>query len=97
MSDFMFDDEDFDGTLIRNISNGEESVNIIRKCNDDVYADEDNFYIGNMNDDDIEDKIDDYVEGWRETHWNRSDWADYYGVDEDDLDDAMDDDMRDYY
>jgi hypothetical protein len=91
-------DLEFNGSIIRHTSNGEESVNIYRKDNGDVMSDDDECseYIGNINDEDIEDKIDEFEFGWRETHWNRSDWADHYGVDEEDLDDAIDDDMRDY-
>ena len=44
---------------------------------------------------DIEDEIDMQMEGWSEVTWTDSDWADYYGVDEEDLEDAMDSD--DYF
>ena len=44
---------------------------------------------------DIEDEIDMQMEGWSEVTWTDSDWADYYGVDKEDLEDAMDSD--DYF
>ena len=95
-NDFYEDDfdEEFGGKIVRHISNGEESINVIRKNNDDVYAED--FYLGNMNDSDIEDKLDDFENGWLETHWSRSDWAYHYGCDEEDVEDCMDDDMRDW-
>lgn len=97
MEDFWFDDfDDYEGLeVLKHISNSENSVDIIRKENDDVVTDE-GYIIGSMNDTDIDDKIEEFAESWREVHWNRSDWADWYGCDEDDLDDAMDNDMRDY-
>ena len=90
-----YEESEIDGNIIRHISNGEESINIIQKENGDVVSDEDD-KIGNINDSDIEDKIDEFEDVWRETHWNRSDWADYYGCDEDDIEDCMDDDMKDW-
>lgn len=78
--------------VLNTFSNGEESIDILLLKNGDVIT-EDNFYIGDINDNEIEDKIDDFGEGWRETHWNKSDWADYYGVDENEVEDAMDDDL----
>ena len=97
MSDCLFDefDDEFNGIVLRHISNGETSVNIVRHGND-VVSDEDDYYIGDINDEDIEDKIDEFAEGWREVNWNRSDWADHYGCDEEDVEDCMDDDMRDW-
>ena len=32
------------------------------------------------------------MDAWSETHWNENDWADWYGVDVEDLDDAIDSD-----
>ena len=97
MSDCLFDtlDDEFCGNLIRHISNGETSVNIVKRGND-VIVDEDDFYICDINDSDLEDKIDDFENDWLETNWTRADWAYHYGCDEDELDDVMDDDMRDY-
>lgn len=31
---------------------------------------------------------------WRESNWSRSDWANFYGCDERDVDDCIDDDDR---
>lgn len=82
--------------VIRTVSNGEISVDIYVMDNGDVVSEEDNCFIGIINDPEIEDKIDHYAEEWREVNWTQSDWADYYGCDVDDVEDAMDDDMRDY-
>jgi hypothetical protein len=82
--------------LIRTVSNGETSVDIYVMANGDVVSEENNYFIGSINDPEIEDKIDHYAEEWREVNWNQSDWADYYGCDVDDVEDCMDDDMRDY-
>lgn len=90
-----FEDEEFSGNLIRHVTNGETSVNIVRHGND-VVCDEDDFYIGDINDEDIKDKIDEFAEEWQEINWNTSDWAEYYGCDEEDVEDCMDDDMRDF-
>ena len=97
MSDCLFDefDEEFSGDVLRHVSNGEISVNIIKRGND-VVSDDDGSYIGDINDEEIEDKIDDFVAEWREVNWNRSDWADWLGCDEEDVDDCLDDDMRDW-
>ena len=50
-------------------------------------------FVTNINNPDYEDELDDYEEGWRETNWSQKDWGDYYGVDEDEVEDAMDDDL----
>ena len=84
--------------VLRTFHNDEESVNVVLLNNGDVVSDdeENDDYIGDINDSEIEDKIDEFGETWRETHWDKSDWADYYGCDEDEVDDAMDDDWRDF-
>jgi len=87
--------EEMDGELIKTISNGEESVLIYRFPNGEVRS-SDGYFFSNINDDSFEDALEEFECGWREIHWNRSDWADYYGCDEDQLDDAMDDDMKDW-
>ena len=93
MSDCLFDcfDEEFNKNVIRTVSNGETSMIIRRLDNGDV-VDEEGTYIGNSNDDDIEDKIDEYAEEWREVNWNTQDWAEHYGCSEDEVEDAMLDD-----
>ena len=47
-------------------------------------------------DEEYQDKIDEHKEEWHEVNWSTEDWADYYGCDEDDVEDAMDDDMKDW-
>lgn len=93
---FDYFDDECEGKVIRHIHNGELSVNVIRKENGDVYSDE-NDYIGNINDEDINDKIDEFEETWKETNWSNEDWADWYGCDVDQLEDCMDDDIKDLY
>ena len=45
----------------------------------------------NMEDEDMV-RYNDAMDNWSEIHWTKSDWADWYGVDEEDLEDAMDSD-----
>ena len=89
-------DEDTFGEPYRIISNGEESVNIYQKQDGELISDEGDSF-GNVNDDGIDDRLDSFESEWRETHWNKSDWADYYGCDENQVDDCMDDDIKDCY
>lgn len=77
---------------IRIISNGEQSVRIYEMDDGSVRSSDNNFF-ANINDSDLDDAIEVFEDGWRETHWNRSDWADYYGCDEDEVSDCMDDDL----
>ena len=58
MTDCYFDefDDEFNGNVLRHISNGETSVNVVRRGND-VVSDEDDYYIGNINDEDIEEYL----------------------------------------
>jgi len=88
-------DEDFETSpIIDRVSNNEESAYFVEK-EDGVYC-SDGSFICDVDDEEKQDKIDEYKEGWRETHWDNSDWADYYGCDEDDVEDCMDDDLS-YY
>ena len=87
--------EEMDGELIKTISNGEESFLIYRFPNGEVRS-SDGYFFSNINDDSFEDALEEFECGWREIHWNRSDWADYYSCDEDQLDDVMDDDIKDW-
>lgn len=89
-----FDEEYETGNIIKRVSNGEESIYFVEKS-DGVYC-SDGTFICSLDDEDLMDKVEEYGCGWREVHWNRSDWADYYGCDEDQLDDAMDNDMKDW-
>ena len=94
-----FDDEDifeYGGKIIRHIHKGEHSVNVIRKNNGEVIASNGHF-IGYFDDEEIEDKIDEFEEGWREITWTDDDWADYYGCSIDQVQDCMDDDIKDLY
>lgn len=88
-------DEDFEtDEIIDRVSNGEDSDYFVRK-EDGIYCSDGTFICDN-DDEEYQDKIDEHKEGWYETNWNTSDWADYYGCDEDDVEDAMDDDMKDW-
>jgi hypothetical protein len=88
--------EEMGGKLIKTISNGEESVYIYELENGDVQSSDGNFF-SNVNDDSFDDALEEFECGWREVHWNREDWADWYGCDEDEVDDVMDDDIKDWY
>lgn len=88
-------DEDFEtNPIIDRVSNNEESAYFVKK-EDGIYC-SDGSFICDVDDEERQDKIDEYKEGWRETHWDNSDWADYYGCDEDDVEDCMDDDLACY-
>lgn len=93
-ADYDFDCyDDFDAnkdSVLKVISNGEESVCIYKKDNGEVYSSDGHFF-SNINHDDFEDALDEFECGWREVHWNHSDWADYYGCNENEVDDYMDD------
>ena len=88
--------EESNSKVIKIISNGEESVYIYQFENGDVRSSDGNFF-GNINDDCFDDALEEFECGWREVHWNHSDWADWYGCDEDEVDDCMDDDIKDWY
>lgn len=79
--------------VYKTLRNDEVSETLYEADNDDIMNSEGEV-IANKNDDDFDDKMDDYEEEWRETNWSRSDWADFYGCDEKDVDDCMDDDDR---
>lgn len=83
--------EELDGELIKTISNGEKSVYIYQFENGDVRSSDGNFF-GNVNDDCFDDALEEFECDWREVNWNRSDWVDWYGCDEDEVDDCMDSD-----
>ena len=92
----MEEELDFEtGNVIDKVSNGEETVYFLEK-EDGVYC-SDGEFICDVDDEERQDKIDDYKETWRETNWNTSDYADYYGCDEEDVEDAMDDDIKDLF
>lgn len=93
--DDYFDDGFTQDKLIKTISNGEDSVRIYEKENGDVYSTDGDFH-SNSHNDDFQDELDTYEEEWREVNWNTSDWADYYGCNESDVQDCMDDDMKDW-
>lgn len=88
MSDF-YDD----GAAYITLINGEIRETLYERDNGDIVNSEGEV-IANKNDDDFDDKMDDYDEGWRESNWSRSDWANFYSCDERDVEDCMDDDDR---
>lgn len=77
---------------LRTVTNGEESVDILLMDDGRIMV-EDEYVLCRIDDENYEDKIDEFAEEWRETHWNISDWADYYGCDENQVEDCMDDDL----
>lgn len=87
--------EEMGAKVIKVISNGEESVRIYQFENGEVRSSDDRFF-ANVNDDNFEDALEEFECGWREVHWNKSDWADYYGCSEDEVEDCMDDDLKDW-
>jgi len=95
IDDFGSTHDDFGNKIVKKLSKGDESCTIVQTKNGDILTDEE-FHITNINEPDWEDKVDEFTEEWNETHWDNSDWADYYGCDESQVQDCMDDDMRDY-
>ena len=85
--------EEMGGKLIKTISNGEESVLIYRFPNGEVRS-SDGFFFSNVNDDSFEDALEEFECGWREIHWNKKNWSDWYDCEETQVEDAMDDDLR---
>ena len=87
--------EDFEtDEIIDRVSNGEDSDYFVRK-EDGIYCSDGTFICDN-DDEEYQDKIDEHKEEWRECNWSTEDYADYYGVDPEDVDDAMDNDMKDW-
>ena len=78
-------------TRYKIIRNGEVSTELEKDQNGDIW--DGSNYVTNVNNPDFEDELDAYEEEWKEVNWSRSDWADYYGCNEDDVEDAMDDDL----
>ena len=68
MSCYFDDDDEYGGNIIRHIYKAGHSVNVIRKENGDVVS-SNGHLIGNINDDDIDDLIDEFEEGWKEVTW----------------------------
>lgn len=93
--EYNFDEEFETNEIIDRISNGEESAYFVKK-EDGIYC-SDGTFICDKDDEEFQDKIDEYKESWREVNWSQSDWADYYGCDEEDVEDCMDDDLRGFY
>lgn len=89
MSDFY----DEDNNVFRTMRNDEISENLYERENGDI-VNEEGFLVANRNDDNFEDRLDEYEEDWRDTNWSRADWADFYGCDEKDVQDCVDDDDR---
>lgn len=78
-------------TFFKRINNREVSTVLEKDQNGDIWDGE--TFVTNINNPDYEDELDDYEEGWKEVNWSQKDWGDYYGVDEDEVEDAMDDDL----
>lgn len=93
--DSDFDEDIFE--LYRTISNGEESVKIYKRPDAELIS-SDGERLGNVDDDDeIDDKLDSYEAEWKETHFSKADRADYYGCNENEVDDCIDDDIKGLY
>lgn len=82
--------------VIRRISNQETSVKLYQ-FPDGRIVDSYDDVIGHIDDENIEDVLEEYEEDWRNSHWDKSDYADYYGCDEDEVDDYMDDDIKGWF
>lgn len=80
--------------LIKTISDGEEIVYIYQDKNGDVRSSDGNFF-ANINDNYFDDALEEFECGWREVHWNH--YQSYSYVDCDEVDDYMDDDIKDWY
>lgn len=87
MSDFY----DEDGNVFRTMRNDEVWENLYERDNGDIVTG-DGYLVANKDDSNFEDRLDEYEEDWRNSNWSRSDWADWYGCDEKDVEDCMDDD-----
>ena len=93
MSWLNYDDEDdFCGEVVKRISNGEVSVCVVRRSDGSLWANDDYCFAEAGEYDDEDYAIEQFEFGWRETHWNSSDWADYYGCDPSELSDYFDSD-----
>lgn len=77
--------------VYRRIHNNEFSETLYKRKNGDIVA-SDGYYIANIKDKDCEDKVEDFVEGWFETHWSVKDWANWYGCEEEEVEYIMDSD-----
>ena len=82
-------DEEFEiGKIIDRVSNGEISEYYVIRGNE-VYCSNGDF-ICNADDEDMQDKIYEHKENWREVNWNTRDWMDYSGSqNESELDEFM--------
>lgn len=89
-----FDEDIFE--LYRTISNGEESVKIYKRPDGELIS-SDGERLGNIDDDEIDDKLDSYEVEWNETHFSKADWADYYGCNDNEVYDCIDDDIKGLY
>ena len=75
----------------KTISNNEVSTTLEKDKNGDIW--DGSNYVTNINNPDFQDELDEYEEGWKEVNWSNADYADYYGCDEDEVQDCMDDDL----
>lgn len=70
--------------VLKRLHNGDHYGQITLGDDNKVY-DPYNRVICDYDDPDMEEKIDEYVDGWYDTHWSSKDYADYYRCDESDL------------
>ena len=71
--------------ILRRFHNGEHHGSVVLEDDGKVYG-SNNIYICDYDDEERDDKIEEYIDNWYESHWSQKDWADYYGCDESDLD-----------
>lgn len=89
----MYEPHEVYGDFYKKISNGEESVILYKNNKGDVHSDEENedSYIGNVNDNDFDDKLEEFEEEWNEIHWTTQDYADHFGCEVNEVEDVMQD------
>lgn len=78
------------GSFYKKISNGEKSTILYKNDKGDVHSDDEE-YIGNVNDNDFEDKLNEYEEEWHEINWTTHDYAEHLGCDDDEVEEVMTD------
>ena len=79
---------EMDDVLVETDSDKRRCASMYRKKLYNAYKEEH----PEMDEEVIDDFVDEALDNWNEVTWSNSDWADYYGVDEDELEDALDSD-----
>lgn len=87
MPDF---DENPEYSVYKTLSKGDKHCTLYRNKDGMVYSDN-GCFIGNLNNDDWEDSLEVFIDGWYEVTWDSSDYADYFGCDEEDVNECLDD------